>query len=82
MSYESYNARPIAANGSLKCGMSMAGFLASVAGTITVTDADGTVLVNAAPIVTGVWTRIPIKFHSAAGGVISLGGGAAGTLFT
>jgi hypothetical protein len=78
---EYYGAKPMAANATQKVGVAIAGFLPTVAGTITVTDADGTVLVNAAPIVTGQFVRIPLFFNTSAGGSVTLAGGAAGTLF-
>lgn len=80
---EHYNPKPMAANSSVECGVSIAGFLCTVAGTLTVTDADGTVLVNALPITAnGLFIRIPLLFKTSAGGRVSLAGGAAGTLFT
>jgi hypothetical protein len=64
-------------------GAGIAGFLCTVAGTITVTDSDGTVLLNAFPITAnGLFIKIPLYFRSAQGGTVSLAGGAAGTLFT
>jgi hypothetical protein len=48
-SKEHYNPKPMAANSSLDVGIAIAGFLCTVAGTLTVTDADGTVLVHALP---------------------------------
>jgi len=78
---EHYHAKPMAANSMLPVGVLIAGFLPSVAGTITVTDADGTVLVNAVPVSAGVFTRIPLLFNTSAGGKVQLAGGAAGTLF-
>lgn len=82
-SKEHYNPKPMAANSSVDCGVSLAGFLCTVAGTLTVTDAsDGTVLVNALPVVTGPFIRLPILFKSSAGGKVTLAGGAAGTLLT
>lgn len=78
---EHYNGKPMAANASLKCGAGIAGFLPTVSGTLTATDADGTVLVNAVPVTAGVYVKIPLGFHSSAGGTVSLAGGAAGTLF-
>lgn len=80
--HEHYNAKPMAANAALPVGAKMAGFLCTVAGTLTVTDADGTVLVNALPVAVGPFIRIPLFFRTSAGGVVSLAGGAAGTLFT
>lgn len=82
-SKEHYNPKPMAANSSLDVGIAIAGFLCTVAGTLTVTDADGTVLVNALPVTAnGLFIRIPLFFKSSAGGRVTLAGGAAGTLFT
>jgi hypothetical protein len=78
---EHYNGKPIAANGSQSCGVGIAGFLPTVSGTLTATDADGTVLINAVPVSAGIYVKIPLGFRTSAGGVVSLGGGAAGTLF-
>jgi hypothetical protein len=83
MSKEHYNPKPMAANSSAKCGASIAGFLCTVAGTLTVTDADGTVLLNALPVAAGgPFIRIPLFANGNAGLTVSLAGGAAGTLFT
>ncbi len=80
---EHYAAHPMAANASRPCGATIAGFLCTVAGTLTVTDADGTVLVNALPITAnGLFIRIPLLTNTSAGCTVTLGGGAAGTLFT
>jgi hypothetical protein len=80
---EHYNAKPMAANASQNCGASIAGFLPVTAGTLTVTDADGTVLVNAFPVAAGgPFIRIPLLSRSNAGCVVSLAGGASGTLFS
>lgn len=78
---EHYNAVPMAANSSLKCGVSIAGFLCTATGTLTVTDADGTVLVNAVPVTAGLFTRIPLLSITNAGLTVSLASNAAGTLF-
>ena len=79
---EHYNAKPIGVDGVQNCGASIAAFLAATAGTITVTDADGTVLVNAVPVAAGAFTRIPLLARTSAGCVVSLAGGASGTLFS
>lgn len=80
---EHYTAHPMAANASQNCGASIAGFIATVAGTLTVTDADGTVLLNAFPITPAMgFVRIPLYAKSASGCTVSLAGGAAGTLFS
>ena len=77
---EAYRAQPMAANSVFaNGGAHVAGFLATVAGTITITDADNTVLLNAMPIAVG-FTKIPMLFRTLAGGTVALGGGAAGTL--
>lgn len=80
---EHYNVKPMAANSAQLCGPSIAGFLATVAGTLTVTDADGTVLVNAFPITPAMgFVRIPLLARTTAGCTVQLAGGAAGTLFS
>lgn len=81
MSREHYNAKPMAANSKRDVGNHVAGFLCTVAGTLTITDADTTVLVNALPVVPGPFIRIPLFFNTSAGGSVQLAGGAAGTLF-
>lgn len=79
--YESWRPVPMAANASYKVGGNrIGGFLCTVAGTLTVTDADGTVLVNAIPVTAGTPLPIPMHFNTNAGGTITLAGGAAGTL--
>ena len=79
---EHYNPKPMADGDTAVCGPAIAGFLCteSTSGTLTVTDADGTVLVDALPLPAGQWTRIPLFFKSSAGGEVSITG-AAGTLF-
>jgi hypothetical protein len=82
-SKEHYAAHPMGAGESRKCGVSIAGFIATAGGTITVTDADGTVLLNAFPITAAMgFVRIPLLTNTSAGCTVTLGGGAAGTLFT
>ncbi len=81
MGREHYNPKPMAANAAKDVGNNISGFLCTVAGTLTVTAADGTVLVAALPVVPGPFIRIPLSFPTTAGGVVQLGGGAAGTLF-
>jgi hypothetical protein len=78
---EYYSAKPMAANSIQKVGAAIAGFLPTAAGTLTVTDADTTVLVNAVAVTIGVFVRIPLMFNTSSGGSVSLAGGAAGTLF-
>ena len=81
-SKEHYAAHPMAANASRVCGVTISGFIAAVAGTLTVTDADGTVLLDAVPVATGVFLRIPLLARTTAGCTVTLAGGAKGTLFT
>lgn len=78
---ESFTPHAMAANASRNIpGARMGGFLTVTGGTITVTDFDGTVLVNAFPLTAGVYSPIPLNFASASGGVVALAGGASGTL--
>ena len=80
---EHYAAHPMAADTSRPCGVTIAGFIATVAGTLTITDADGTVLVDGMAVdpASG-FIRIPLLANSSAGCTVTLAGGAAGTLFT
>ncbi len=84
---EQFKPTPMAANASQVVGGSqMAGFLCVVSGTLTVTanNSQGvsTVFVDAVPVTAGIYTPIPLNFSTPAGGVVSLAGGAKGTLFT
>ena len=79
---EHYTPKAMAANSSVKVGVSVAGFLCTVSGTLTITDDEGNVLVNALPVTAGTWTRIPLGMPTTAGGKVTLAGGAAGTLFS
>ena len=56
------------------------GFLCITAGTITVTRADGVVIINAFPMTAG--TYIPMPFYLGAGATVVLGAGASGVLGT
>lgn len=76
---EYYNARPMAADSSTKIGSHMGGFLGTVAGTLTVTDSSGAVIVDTLPVAVG-FNRIPIVLNYPADNVVQLAGGAAGTL--
>lgn len=83
---ERFNPVPIGVNGSYTVkGLNIAGFLPTVAGTLTVTGlaSDGTTavtFVNAVPVSAGVYVKLPCEF-TVPGTVVSLAGGAAGTLF-
>lgn len=79
---ELFRAQPMGANTSYRvAGAHISGFLPTVAGTLTVTDADATVLVVAVPVTAGVFVKLPMQFNTSMGGTITLAGGAAGTLF-
>lgn len=78
---ERFRPQPMAADSNFIIrGPNVGGFLATVAGTLTLTDADGTVLINAVPVSAGIWTPIPFVFSSSQGATVQLAGGAAGTL--
>jgi hypothetical protein len=70
---EHYNAKPMAANATQNIGVAIAGFLPTVGGTLTVTDADGTVLVNAVPVTAGIYLklRILLPLNTSAGGKVT-----------
>lgn len=79
---EHYEGKFMAADSSLKVGTSIAGFLVTTTGTITVTDDDGEVIINAHPVTTAQgFIRIPLFSKTSTGMTVSLGGGASGTLF-
>ena len=78
---ERFRAQPMGANASYKVGgASIGGFVCVTTGTLTVTDADATVLVAAVPVTAGQCLAIPIFFNTSAGGTVTLAGGAVGTL--
>lgn len=79
---EHYAAKPMGADSTLRVGIAIAGFLPTTAGSITITDADGTVLVATMTMTVGQFIRIPLFFRTSAGGDVTLSGGGAGTLFT
>lgn len=60
-------------------GTHISGFLATAAGTISVNDSSGELLLDAMPVAVG-FNRIPLLFRSTGGGIVQLGGAAAGTL--
>lgn len=61
-------------------GAKIGGFLPTVSGTLTVTDADGSTLLNAYPITAGTAVPLGMWFNTSEGGTVTLAGGAAGTL--
>lgn len=76
-----YRPQAMAAGTSVKIGgYKISGFLCTVSGTLTVTDNDGTVHVNAVPVTAGLFTDIPLLFNTSEGGTVALTT-AAGTLF-
>jgi hypothetical protein len=76
-----FRPQAMAAGSSFKVGgHHIAGFLCTVTGTMTITDADGTVHVSALPVTQGTYTRIPLNFNTSMGGTVALTT-AAGTLF-
>jgi hypothetical protein len=78
---ERFRPQPMAANSSFRIrGPVVGGFLATATGTLTLTDNDGTVLVNGVAVTVGAYTPIPFVFTSSEGGTVTLAGGAAGTL--
>lgn len=79
-SKEHYRAQPIGVDGLFVArGPAIGGFLCTVAGTMTITDASGLVLVDTLPVAPG-FNRIPLLFNTSAGGTVQLAGGAAGSL--
>lgn len=73
--------QPMALNSTFICGGSnIGGFVAKTAGTISVTDADGTLLVDAIPVAAGQYLPLPFVFRTSMGGLVTLAGGASGTL--
>jgi ABC-type uncharacterized transport system permease subunit len=80
MAGEFYRPQPMAANTAYKvAGIHIGGFLATIAGTLTVTAQDGTVLLNALPVAVG-FNRLAILLPQSDGAMVQLAGGAAGSL--
>jgi hypothetical protein len=78
---ESFRAQLMEADATAEVGGSrVGGFLAKTSGAITVTDANGDILVDAVPVTAGIYTPIPFAFFTSAGGTVVLSGGASGTL--
>jgi hypothetical protein len=76
-----YRPQPMAAGSSYQVGgIHLSGFLPTVTGTMTITDANGTVLVSALPVTAGIYVQIPLLFNTPMGGTVALTT-AAGTLF-
>lgn len=64
-----YGAKPILAGATEDVGNRVAGFLASAAGTVTITTFGGVSLVTAMPVVAG-FNRLGITFGSPAGNTL------------
>ncbi len=80
---ELYSPNPMVVNAALIVnGNNIGGFLAVTSGTLTITEQQGAVLVNALPVTAGFYVPIPMLFREAGGGTVQLAGGASGTLFT
>ena len=78
---ERFRPQPMAADTAFTVrGLNLGGFLATAAGTITVTDPDGTIIINACPVTAGAFVPLPFVFTTAQGALVQLAGGAAGTL--
>ena len=82
---ECYTPHPIAANGTHRTDATqLAAFICTVAGTITVTDASGQVLLNAHPVAAGQYLPLPFTLKSRSASVapstVVLAGSAAGLL--
>lgn len=83
---ERYNPVPLGVNASYTVkGTHIAGFLPTVAGTLTVTGvaSDGitaVTFVNAVPVTAGIYVKLPCEF-TVSGTIVTLAGGASGTLF-
>jgi len=78
---ETYRPVPMAADSSYRLTATrVAAFVAKTSGTLTVTDADGTVLFDAIPVTAGLDLPLMAHFNTSMGGTIALAGGASGTL--
>lgn len=78
--HERYTPHPMAVGATyIVKGPKMGGFICTVSGSLTVTDSDGSTLVDTLPVTAGVMVPIPINFKSPQGGTVVLTG-AAGTL--
>lgn len=81
-SREGYRPQPLGVNATFTVkGQYLGGFLPTVSGTLSVVEnASGVTVVNAVPVTAGVFLRLALMFSNAEGGVVTLAGGAAGTL--
>ncbi len=81
---ERYRMTPMGANATLSTdAIQLGGFLAKTAGTITVVDKKGVTAIDAFPVAIGVYYPIPgLLGVNGIKAVITLAGGASGTLFS
>ncbi len=81
---ERYRMTPLGVNAAFSTdAIQLGGFLAVTAGTITVVDKAGVTVIAAAPVTAGVYTPIPgLLGVNGIKAVITLAGGASGTLFS
>lgn len=78
---ERYRPIPVAVNSSVRVStQSIGGFLATTAGTITITNDAGINLLTAHPVSAGVYLPLPIFLTTQTGGTFTTAGGASGTL--
>jgi len=76
---EAYSAQAMAVDATFQPGSFIAGFLAKTSGTFSLTGPSGTVLIDAVSVTAGVYTPLPF-FTGGPGAVVTLSGGASGTL--
>jgi len=67
---EYYAPKPIAAGATVIVGSRVAGFLCTTPGTLTLTDSNGTVIVNLFPVVAG-FNRIAVFFNYPQGNTVT-----------
>jgi hypothetical protein len=80
MAREFYRPQPIEADGEYRvAGVHIAGFLGTVAGTLTITTDGGDVLLDAMSVTAG-FNRLAIASPEIVGLTVQLAGGAAGSL--
>ena len=80
---ERYTPTPIGVNGTARFnGSQTGGFLAVTAGNISITDDTGFAALTAFPCAAGQYVPLPMVYRAPTGGVVTLAGGASGTLLT
>jgi len=79
---ERYRPLPIAVNTAVPfTSQQIGGFLCQTAGTVSLTTVSGTVILNAFPVLAGVYYPMPFYVHTQ-GGTFTTAGGASGVLGT